>query len=62
MAAARQQAGGILDEYRSVAMPVQSGNNKLYRARFRGFVASTAATACSHLRRLQIDCFVVGTE
>ena len=35
MAAARQRAGGILDPYRSVAIPVQSGSSKLYRARFR---------------------------
>ena len=60
MAAARQRAGGMLDPYRAVAMPVQGG--KLYRARFRGFDASAANTTCSRLKSLQIDCFVIKTE
>jgi D-alanyl-D-alanine carboxypeptidase len=62
MAAARQRAGGILDPYRSVAIPVQSGSTKLYRARFRGFDASAANHTCTRLRTLQIDCFVIKTE
>jgi D-alanyl-D-alanine carboxypeptidase len=40
MATARQRAGGMLDAYRGVAIPVQNG--KLYRARFRGFDATAA--------------------
>jgi hypothetical protein len=51
-----------LDPYRSVAVPVQTGSNQLYRARFRGFDATAAASTCLHLRRLQIDCFVVNTQ
>jgi D-alanyl-D-alanine carboxypeptidase len=62
MAAARQRAGGILDPYRSIAIPVQSGASKLYRARFRGFDASAANHTCTRLRTLQIDCFVIKTE
>lgn len=62
MAAARERAGGILDSYRSVAMPVQSGASKLYRARFRGFDATAANDTCSRLRSLKIDCFVIKAQ
>jgi D-alanyl-D-alanine carboxypeptidase len=60
MAAARERAGGLLDAYRGVAIPVQNG--KLYRARFRGFDATVANTTCSRLKTMQIDCFVTKTE
>jgi D-alanyl-D-alanine carboxypeptidase len=62
MAAARQRAGGMLDSYQAVAVPVQSGTSKLYRARFRGFEATAANDTCSRLRSLKIDCFVIKTE
>jgi D-alanyl-D-alanine carboxypeptidase len=62
LTAARQRAGGRLDPYEAVAVPLQSGASQLYRARFRGFDATAAASACLHLRRLQIDCFVVNTQ
>jgi D-alanyl-D-alanine carboxypeptidase len=62
MAAARERAGGMLDPYRGVAVPVQSGASKLYRARFRGFDATAANDTCSRLRSLKIDCFVIKTE
>jgi D-alanyl-D-alanine carboxypeptidase len=62
MAAARQRAGGLLDPYHAIAIPVQKGAGQLYRARFRGFDATAAASTCLHLRRLQIDCFVVKTQ
>jgi D-alanyl-D-alanine carboxypeptidase len=62
MAAARTRAGGMLDNYRAVAIPVQSGGGKLYRARFRGFDASAANETCTRLRGMSIDCFVIKTE
>jgi D-alanyl-D-alanine carboxypeptidase len=62
MDAARQRAGGLLDPYRAIAVPFRKGSSQLYRARFRGFDAAEAASACLHLRRLQIDCFVTRTE
>ncbi len=62
MAAARERAGGMLDAYRGVAIPVQSGASKLYRARFRGFDATAANDTCSRLRSLKIDCFVIRSE
>ena len=52
----------MLDPYRGVAVPVQSGASKLYRARFRGFDATAANDTCSRLRSLKIDCFVIKTE
>ncbi len=60
MSAARQRAGGMLDDYRAVTVPVQNG--KLYRARFRGFDATAANATCTRLKSLQIDCFVIKTE
>ncbi len=62
MTAARQRAGGLLDRYSAVAVPVKKGSGQIYRARFAGFQANAAASTCTHLRRLQIDCFVVGSE
>ena len=62
MTAARQRAGGMLDPYRAIAIPVQSGTNQLYRARFRGFDATAANETCVQLKRMQIDCFVLKTE
>ncbi len=62
MDTARQRAGGLLDPYHAVAVPYRKGATQLYRARFRGFEAAAAASTCLHLRRLQIDCFVVSTQ
>lgn len=62
MSTARQRAGGMLDAYRGVAVPVESGASKLYRARFRGFDATAANATCSRLKSLQIDCFVIRAE
>jgi hypothetical protein len=41
---------------------VKTGKGQVFRARFRGFDAAGASSACLHLRRLQIDCFVVGVN
>jgi D-alanyl-D-alanine carboxypeptidase len=62
MSSVRQRAGGLLDPYHSVAVPVRSGAKQLYRARFKGFDATAAASTCLHLRRLQVDCFVVNAQ
>jgi len=62
MEIARQRTSGLLDPYPAVTIPVKKGSSQLFRARFRGFEASAAASACLELRRLQIDCFVVRTE
>jgi D-alanyl-D-alanine carboxypeptidase len=62
MASARQRAGGVLDSYSAVAVPAQKGASRIYRARFRGFDATAAASACGQLKKLQIGCFVVKAE
>jgi D-alanyl-D-alanine carboxypeptidase len=62
MDVARRRAGGLLDPYHAVAVPFRKGSSQLFRARFRGFDAAAAASACLQLRRLEIDCFVVATQ
>ena len=62
MASARQRAGTLLDNHAAVAVPAQKGTGQIYRARFKGFDAIAAASACGELKRLQIDCFVIKTE
>jgi D-alanyl-D-alanine carboxypeptidase len=62
MAAARKRAGGILDAYSTVAVPVKNGSGKLYRARFQGFTSAAANEACTRLKTMKIDCFVVKAE
>jgi D-alanyl-D-alanine carboxypeptidase len=62
MDAARRRTAGLLDPYHAVAVPFRKGSSQLYRARFRGFDANEAASACLQLRRLNIDCFVVSTQ
>jgi D-alanyl-D-alanine carboxypeptidase len=62
MSAARQRARGMLDAYNAVALPINSGSSKLYRARFRGFDSTAANETCSRLKSMQIDCFVIRAE
>lgn len=62
MASARQRAGGVLDSYPAVAVPAQKGTSQIYRARFKGFDATAAASTCGQLKKLQIDCFVIKAE
>ena len=62
LAAARQQANSIPAGYQPLTLAVQKGNRQLYRARFAGFSATAAATACTELRRLSHDCFVNKAE
>ena len=62
MAAARQRAGGMLDAYHGVAIPVQNGAASSIA---RASAASTQRPP-THLlaaaARMQIDCFVIKTE
>jgi D-alanyl-D-alanine carboxypeptidase len=45
-----------------VTIPVTKDARQLYRARFSGFTAQAAATACLELRRLAVDCFVMKAQ
>ena len=62
ISAARQRAGGMLDGYRAVAIPVHSGGGKLFRARFQGFTSTAANDTCTRLRGMRIDCFVARAQ
>jgi D-alanyl-D-alanine carboxypeptidase len=62
LATARQLSPKLLGDA-GVALPtVTVGGRTLYRARFVGLDAATAASACAHLRRRQIDCLVTRAE
>ena len=56
------RASGLLKAATPVTAPVQKENRLLYRARFAGFSAQTAANTCLELRRTAIDCFVMKAE
>jgi D-alanyl-D-alanine carboxypeptidase len=60
--AVEAKAARALAGHPSVTHPVMKSGRKIYRARFRGFDAQSAATACSRLRAQAIDCFVMTTE
>ncbi len=57
---ARSQA--LLKSASLVTSPVQKESRLLYRARFAGFDARSAADTCSQLRRAAIDCFVMKAD
>jgi D-alanyl-D-alanine carboxypeptidase len=59
---ARQKATGLLDNHEHVAMAVQRGEKRIYRARFVNFTENSASGACLELRRIAIDCFVMKSE
>ena len=56
------KAGKLLQKYPSVTLPVNKAGRQIYRARFRGFEAQTAANTCAQLRTQAIDCFVMAAE
>ncbi len=56
------RSNGLLKAATPVTAPVQKENRLLYRARFAGFSAQTAANTCLELRRTAIDCFVMKAE
>ncbi|MGD9784834.1 MAG: serine hydrolase [Hyphomicrobiaceae bacterium] len=55
---ARAQAQGRLSDARALTEPVQTGDGRLYRARFAGLGSGEATETCLALRRQAIDCFV----
>jgi D-alanyl-D-alanine carboxypeptidase len=58
----RERALDLLASYAPLTAPVQKEYRRLFRARFTGFDAKTAAATCLELRRRQIDCFVMRPE
>jgi len=59
LGAVQARAGGVVASYASVTQPVDKGGRTIYRARFRGFDANSAATTCVALRKQSFDCFVM---
>jgi len=45
-----------------VTPQVKQGDKLFYRARFAGFEATAAASACSELKRLKIECLVMKAQ
>jgi D-alanyl-D-alanine carboxypeptidase len=56
------RAGGVVANHASVTQPASKDGRQIYRARFRGFDASSAANACGALRKQSFDCFVMTAE
>jgi D-alanyl-D-alanine carboxypeptidase len=62
LATARELAPGLLARRSPVTTQVKQGDKLFYRARFAGFEAAAAASACAELRRLKIDCLVMKAQ
>jgi D-alanyl-D-alanine carboxypeptidase len=62
LASAREQAPGVLANRAPVTTQFKQGDKLYFRARYAGFDAKTAASACSELKRLKIDCLAMKAE
>jgi D-alanyl-D-alanine carboxypeptidase len=62
LAAVRERAPVHLARAAAVTSQVKQGDKMLFRARYGGFEAAAAASACGELKRLKIDCLVVKAE
>lgn len=60
--AVQARAGNLLGSHPSVTLPVSKSGRQIYRARFRGFDAASAASTCQQLRKQAFDCFVMTAE
>jgi len=63
LALVAERAGAVLAGSAPATQQVRQGDKLLFRARYAGFAAQTAAAdACSELKRLKLDCIVVKGE
>ncbi len=62
LANVKARAATVLARANAITIPVDKSGRTLYRARFSGFDASSAASACTELRRQAIDCFVLAAQ
>ena len=62
LAWARELAPGLLANRSPVTTQVKQGDKLFYRARYAGFEAKAAASACTELKRLKIDCLVMKAQ
>ena len=62
LASARELAPSLLANRPPVTRTVKQGDKVFYRARYAGFEAKAAASACGELKRLKIDCLVMRAD
>ena len=62
LASARELAPGLLANRAPVTTQVKQGDKLFFRARYAGFEAKAAASACGELKKLKIDCLVMKAE
>ena len=60
--AAQARASAVLEGRSPLTQRIENSGKQYYRARFSGFSSQEAATACSQLKRQQIDCLVAKME
>jgi hypothetical protein len=59
----RERAGAVIGAHAPYMSRVKRGDRVLFRARYVGFSAqAAAASVCSELKRLEIDCLVMRAE
>ncbi|NJO34378.1 MAG: D-alanyl-D-alanine carboxypeptidase, partial [Rhodospirillales bacterium] len=59
---AQMRAAALLDGRSALTQRIENSGKQYYRARFSGFDSHDAASACSQLKRQQIDCLVAKME
>lgn len=59
---AQVRAGAVLKGRAPLTQRIENSGKQYYRARFSGFNSHDAASACSQLKRQQIDCLVAKVE
>ena len=62
LASARELAPGVLGNRAPVTTQFKQGDKLYFRARYAGFDAKAAASACTELKRLKIDCLAMKAE
>ena len=58
----RGRTGDLLSAYAGAAIPVQTADRQMFRARFVNLDERSATSACLELRRMAIDCLVMRAE
>jgi D-alanyl-D-alanine carboxypeptidase len=59
---AQTRAASVLEGRSPLTQRIENSGKQYYRARFSGFNSHEAASACSQLKRQQIDCLVAKME
>jgi D-alanyl-D-alanine carboxypeptidase len=62
LATVQDRAGKLLAGMASVTHPAMKSGRQIFRARFAGFNAEGATSACTELRREGVDCFVMAGD